>query len=65
MSVANRATQKKRQREMAQRERQQNKSERSTERDERRKERELAAAENPDQDPDLVGIYPGPQKIEE
>lgn len=59
MGRPNRATQEKRNRERAQKERQQEKQEQRAQRNNSRDERSAALAKGID--PDLVGIFPGPQ----
>jgi hypothetical protein len=63
MGKPGRATQEKRKRERSQKERQQEKVESRALRKDARAEREAAIEQGID--PDLVGIYPGPQPINE
>jgi hypothetical protein len=63
MGKPSRATQEKRNRERAQKERQQDKEEKRALRGNSREDRSAARAQG--LDPDLVGIFPGPQAPQE
>jgi hypothetical protein len=60
MAKPGRATQKKRERERAQKEKQQ---EKRSERALRKETRDTELKEFQGEDPDLIGIYPGPQPV--